>query len=83
VLTYGSLMLAVGRLGDIFGHARVFRFGLAWSAVACVLLAVVPGFGLLLACRVLQGVGAALVLGSRRAGSSGSRLAFRSWSPNA
>jgi MFS family permease len=63
VLTYGSLMLAVGRLGDIFGHARVFRFGLAWSAVACVLLAVVPGFGLLLACRVLQGVGAALVLG--------------------
>ena len=63
VLTYGSLMLAVGRLGDIFGHARVFRFGLAWSVVAYLLLAVVPGFGALLACRVLQGVGAALVLG--------------------
>jgi MFS family permease len=63
VLTYGSLMLAVGRLGDIFGHARVFRFGLAWSVVAYLLLAVVPGFGMLLACRVLQGVGAALVLG--------------------
>ena len=30
VLTYGSLMLAVGRIGDIFGHARVFRIGLAW-----------------------------------------------------
>ncbi|HWT08780.1 MAG TPA: MFS transporter [Roseomonas sp.] len=63
VLTYGSLMLAVGRLGDIFGHARVFRFGLAWSAAAYLLLTVVPGFGALLACRVLQGVGAALVLG--------------------
>ncbi|MEO3474640.1 MFS transporter [Roseomonas sp. CAU 1739] len=63
VLTYGSLMLAVGRLGDIFGHARVFRFGLAWSAVAYLLLTLVPGFGALLACRVLQGVGAALVLG--------------------
>lgn len=63
VLTYGSLMLAVGRLGDIFGHARVFRFGLAWSMVAYLLLAVMPGFGMLLACRVLQGVGAALVLG--------------------
>lgn len=63
VLTYGSLMLAVGRLGDIFGHARVFRFGLAWSAAAYLLLAVVPGFGALLACRILQGIGAALVLG--------------------
>ena len=63
VLTYGSLMLAVGRLGDIFGHARVFRLGLVWSALAYLVLAVVPGFGMLLACRVLQGVGAALVLG--------------------
>ncbi|HEY4250495.1 MAG TPA: MFS transporter, partial [Roseomonas sp.] len=63
VLTYGSLMLAVGRLGDIFGHARVFRFGLAWSAVSYLLMTLVPGYGALLACRVLQGVGAALVLG--------------------
>ena len=63
VLTYGSLMLAVGRLGDIFGHARVFRFGLAWSALAYMLLAIVPGFDALLAARVLQGIGAALVLG--------------------
>ena len=63
VLTYGSLMLAVGRLGDIFGHARVFRFGLAWSVVAHLLLTLVPGFGALLGARVLQGVGAALVLG--------------------
>jgi MFS family permease len=63
VLTYGSLMLAVGRLGDIFGHVRVFRFGLAWSAVSYLLLTVVPDYGALLASRVLQGVGAALVLG--------------------
>ena len=63
VLTYGSLMLAVGRLGDIFGHARVFRFGLAWSAVAFVLLSLAPTYGALLAARVLQGIGAALVIG--------------------
>lgn len=63
VLTYGSLMLAVGRLGDIFGHARVFRFGLAWSAVSYLLLTLVPGYEALLVCRVLQGIGAALVLG--------------------
>jgi MFS family permease len=63
VLTYGSLMLAVGRLGDIFGHARVFRFGLAWSAVAFVALCLAPDYGTLLAARVLQGIGAALVIG--------------------
>jgi MFS family permease len=63
VLTYGSLMLAVGRLGDIFGHARVFRFGLAWSALSYLLLTLVPGYEALLVCRVLQGIGAALVLG--------------------
>ncbi len=63
VLTYGSLMLAVGRIGDIWGHARVFRFGLAWSAVALLLCSLAPSYGVLLACRVLQGVGAAFVIG--------------------
>jgi len=63
VLTYGSLMLAVGRLGDIFGHARVFRIGLGVSAVALVLCATASSFGVLLAARVAQGIGAALVIG--------------------
>lgn len=62
VLTYGSLMLGIGRLGDIFGHARVFRAGLAWSALAYLLCAWAPGYGWLLACRVLQGIGAALII---------------------
>src|SRR5216683_7363932 len=34
VLTHAGLMLAFGRIGDIWGHARVFRAGLGWSAVA-------------------------------------------------
>ncbi|RYJ02327.1 MAG: MFS transporter [Acetobacteraceae bacterium] len=62
VLTYGSLMLGIGRLGDIFGHARVFRAGLAWSALAYLLCAWAPDYGWLLACRVMQGIGAALVI---------------------
>jgi MFS family permease len=63
VLTYGALLLAVGRIGDVLGHARVFRFGLAWSAVAFVACAAAPSYGWLLGARVLQGIGAALVLG--------------------
>lgn len=63
VLTYGSLMLAVGRIGDIWGHARVFRFGLAWSAMALLLCSLAPSYPLLLAARILQGIGAAFVIG--------------------
>lgn len=63
VLTYGSLMLAVGRLGDIFGHARVFRIGLVWSVGAFVACAMAVDYRVLLAARVAQGIGAALVIG--------------------
>jgi MFS family permease len=62
VLTYTALTLALGRIGDIYGHARVFRTGLVWSTVALALCALAPNFPLLLASRFLQGIGAALIL---------------------
>ena len=62
VLTYTSLMLIVGRLGDILGHARVFRFGVLWSTAALICCALAPSFLLLLIARFLLGIGAALVL---------------------
>lgn len=61
-LTYAALMLACGRVGDIWGHARVFRAGLAWSVVAYLLCAAAPAFGWLLFFRFLQGIGAGLVI---------------------
>ena len=71
LLTYISLLLAVGRIGDLFGHALVFRIGLVWSAGALLLSALAPSYPALLACRVLQGVGAALVLSCGPALSTG------------
>jgi MFS family permease len=62
VLTYASLLLALGRIGDTVGHARVFRIGLIWSIAALVLVAWSPSFGAMLFFRFLQGIGAALVL---------------------
>jgi EmrB/QacA subfamily drug resistance transporter len=62
VLTHASLMLAFGRVGDIFGHTRVFRAGLLWSSAAFLCCAAAPSYGWLLFCRFLQGIGAALVL---------------------
>lgn len=62
VLTYASLMLAFGRVGDIFSHGRVFRIGLLWSGIAYLLCAAAPSYEWLLFCRFLQGIGAALIV---------------------
>ncbi len=62
VLTYGSLVLWFGALGDRIGHLRVFRLGLVLGAVAFTLCAVSPFYSWLLAARVLQGISAALIL---------------------
>jgi MFS family permease len=62
VLTYASLLLAFGRIGDTIGHALVFRIGLIWSAAALALVSWSPSFGAMLFFRFLQGIGAALVL---------------------
>ncbi|HEX2151887.1 MAG TPA: MFS transporter, partial [Stellaceae bacterium] len=62
VLTHAGLMLAFGRVGDMWGHARVFRAGLIWNAVAFLLCAAAPSFGALLFFRFLQGIGAGLII---------------------
>ena len=61
VLTYSSLMLVFGKLGDLFGHRRIFRIGLAVSVIAFALCGSATEFGWLLFFRFCQGVGAALV----------------------
>src|SRR5688572_11496394 len=62
VLTYCVLMLGFGKLGDRIGHRQVFRAGLVVCAIAFVLCALAPDYQSLLAARIVQGVGTALVL---------------------
>ncbi|MCA8926917.1 MAG: MFS transporter [Alphaproteobacteria bacterium] len=61
VLTHTSLMLFCGRIGDRIGRRLVFSAGLVWSTGAFVVLTLAPSFEWLLAARVAQGIGAALV----------------------
>ncbi len=61
-LASASLVLVFGRAGDIGGHRRIFLLGTAWSALAFLLCAAAPGFGWLLGGRVLQGIGAGLIM---------------------
>ncbi len=64
VLVYGGLLLAAGQLADTWGYTRVLRIGACVSTVALVLCATAPTFEWLLAARVLQGIGIAMVMAS-------------------
>lgn len=59
VLAYGGLLLLSGRAADLWGRRRMFVAGSAVFTVGTVVAAASSGEPLLIAGRVLQGVGAA------------------------
>jgi EmrB/QacA subfamily drug resistance transporter len=60
-LTFGSLLLLGGRLGDLFGRKWTFVAGLLGFAGASALGGLAPSFGVLVAARALQGSFGALL----------------------
>ncbi len=60
LVTFGSLLLLAGRLGDLIGRKQVFMIGVSLFTVASVLCGVAWSGDILIAARLLQGVGAAL-----------------------
>jgi EmrB/QacA subfamily drug resistance transporter len=79
VLTLASLILLGGSLGDRYGRRRVFVLGTALFTFASLLCAVAPNAELLVAARLVQGVGGALLTpGSLAMVESGFRPADRS-----
>ena len=60
-LTLAAFLLLGGALGDRYGRKRVFSIGVAWFAVASALCGFAPTAGLLIAARVVQGIGGALL----------------------
>ncbi len=61
LLTLASLILLGGSLGDRLGRRRIFVFGVTWFTAASLLCALAPSPGWLVAARLLQGVGGALL----------------------
>ncbi|MGI8410906.1 MAG: DHA2 family efflux MFS transporter permease subunit [Solirubrobacteraceae bacterium] len=61
VLAYAVLLLTGAALGDRFGRKRMFIGGTALFTVASAAAALAPSTGLLIAARVVQGIGAAVV----------------------
>jgi EmrB/QacA subfamily drug resistance transporter len=61
LLTLAALILLGGSLGDRYGRRRIFTVGVIWFVGASVLCALAPSAGALIAARILQGVGGALL----------------------
>ncbi|HEX2783896.1 MAG TPA: DHA2 family efflux MFS transporter permease subunit, partial [Ilumatobacteraceae bacterium] len=61
LIALASLILLGGALGDRFGRRKIFMIGTTWFAVASLLCGLATGIEFLVAARVLQGVGGALL----------------------
>jgi len=61
LLTFGGFLLLGGRLGDLFGHRRLFLIGLAVFTLASLACGLATGQGMLVAARAVQGLGGAVV----------------------
>ena len=61
LLTFGGFLLLGGRLGDLFGHRRLFLGGIAFFTLASLACGLSGSKGLLIGARAVQGLGGAVV----------------------
>jgi EmrB/QacA subfamily drug resistance transporter len=63
IMVITSLLLSVSRLGDMLGKKKIFNLGLMIFTLGSLLCGLAPSAWWLVACRALQGVGAAMSQG--------------------
>jgi EmrB/QacA subfamily drug resistance transporter len=61
LLTFGGFLLLGGRLGDLFGHRRLFLIGIAVFTVSSLACGLAGSQGVLVGARAVQGLGGAVV----------------------
>ncbi|MBX5492191.1 MAG: MFS transporter [Chloroflexi bacterium] len=61
LLTLAALLVPVGRLADLMGRKLLYSAGFVVFSLGSALCGLAPSLGWLIACRVLQAVGAALL----------------------
>jgi EmrB/QacA subfamily drug resistance transporter len=61
LLTFGGFLLLGGRLGDLFGHRRLFLIGISLFTLASIACGLSTTQGLLVGARAIQGLGGAVV----------------------
>ena len=61
LLVLVATVTAVGRLADMWGRKLLYVYGFAVFVIGSALCGLAPSLGILIACRVLQAVGAAML----------------------
>src|SRR5918995_1041196 len=61
LLTFGGFLLLGGRLGDLFGHRRLFLAGITLFTIASLACGLATSQEMLVAARAVQGIGGAVV----------------------
>jgi len=64
LLSSAMFLLPFGRLADIHGRKKIFAGGMIVVTMSSLLLALAPTIELLLAFRILQGIGSAMIFGT-------------------
>ncbi|MFA5332464.1 MAG: MFS transporter [Methanoregula sp.] len=60
-------LVPFGKIADIYGRKRIFLYGIAIFSAASLVMTIVPSTNLLIAVRVLQGFGGAMIYGTSAA----------------
>src|SRR6188472_3979370 len=61
LLTFGGFLLLGGRLGDLYGHRKLFLIGISLFTLSSLACGLATTQGLLVAARAVQGLGGAVV----------------------
>jgi EmrB/QacA subfamily drug resistance transporter len=61
LLTFGGFLLLGGRLGDLFGHRRLFLIGIGFFTAASLACGLANSQDVLVTARAVQGIGGAVV----------------------
>ena len=64
LLSSGVFLLPFGRLGDMYGRKKMFLSGMTTVTIASILASMAQSALLLILCRALQGMGAAMLFGT-------------------
>lgn len=64
LLSAAMFLVPFGRVADIYGRKKIFLYGISIYTLSCLLSALSPSAMVLIAFRVLQGVGSSMIFGT-------------------
>jgi EmrB/QacA subfamily drug resistance transporter len=64
LLAAALFLVPLGKIADIYGRKRIFLYGIAIFSLASLIMTMVPSTGMLIAVRIIQGFGGAMIFGT-------------------